>query len=150
MDTIQVLHLTNGLIGAVGQVIPIPLDRGNPQRISIPIRQAELGVLVTFMGDIKGQVLYTMSEGFAKEIGLHMFGTHLDGDMLESFVGELGNMLSGNWATQIVHSSSIEIAPPVVLQGTIRLHTSGVAFLIPFVKTVAPVEEFNVHLLLEQ
>ncbi len=146
MDNQHIFHLINGAIEAVNQVIPIPLTRGQTQRIASPLEQQDLGVLVSFFGDIKGQLVYMFSVEYAKQFSNEMFGMTLEGEMLDSFVGELGNMLTGNWATHIVHSVCVDIAPPIVLQGPTQLSINANAFLVPFLGENG---EFKIYLLLD-
>ena len=52
------------------------------------------------------------------KIGEGMFGMPLQEEMLESFAGELGNMLAGNMSTSISQKGFIiDITPPTVIIG---------------------------------
>ena len=52
--------------------------------------------------------------------------------MLESYVGELGNMVAGNMATSAAEQGmSIEISPPTVIVGETKLSGFGTALRVP-------------------
>ncbi|MCI0184463.1 chemotaxis protein CheX [Sulfoacidibacillus ferrooxidans] len=146
MDNQQIFHLINGAIETVNEVIPVPLTRQQARRVASPLQQHDLGVLVSFLGDIKGQLIYMFSNEYAKQFSKEMFEMELEGDMLDSFVGELGNMLSGNWATRISATVRVEIAPPVVLKGSTQLSTTASAFLVPFLGSYG---EFQMYVLVD-
>ena len=51
-----------------------------------------------------------------------MYGVKLEDSMLESFVGEIGNMVAGNMATRLSENGvRVEISPPTVIVGSTKL-----------------------------
>ena len=55
-----------------------------------------------------------------------MFGMSIEGEMIESFTGELGNMVAGNLCTILEKNGLIlDISPPTVMTGheILRLQT---------------------------
>lgn len=61
-----------------------------------------------------------------------MFGIALEGDMLESFSGELGNMIAGNLSSNIYQQGiNMDITPPTVMVGQTKLYGFHKAVLLP-------------------
>lgn len=61
-----------------------------------------------------------------------MFGMPIQGGMLESFAGELGNMIAGNLATNIAgQGTEMDITPPTVLVGKAKLYGFEKALSLP-------------------
>lgn len=113
--TLEDLH--GGILDSVKQIVPIPYEN-----VSLPIVKTELtlqyGVLVGVTGSIKGKILYKADADVFGSIGELMFGMALEGDMLKSFSGELGNMISGGLCTNIFSKGvSIDITAPTILEG---------------------------------
>ncbi|MNH44187.1 CheY-P phosphatase CheX [compost metagenome] len=56
----------------------------------------------------------------------------LEGEMLESFTGEFGNMIAGNLCTAVGQESlEIDITPPTVMVGNTKLYGFEKAFALP-------------------
>ncbi|MFC4767214.1 chemotaxis protein CheC [Effusibacillus consociatus] len=78
-----------------------------------------------------------------------MFGMTLEGDMLDSFVGELGNMIGGNMSTNLSQSGvSINITPPTVIVGQTKL--SGFNQALRVLASLKNVEDLNLILAIEE
>jgi CheC-like family. len=61
-----------------------------------------------------------------------MYGFQLDGDMLLSFSGELGNMIVGHLSTLLADwGYNMEITPPTVLVGQTEIHGFDKGFQLP-------------------
>ena len=55
-----------------------------------------------------------------------MFGMSIEGEMIESFTGELGNMVAGNLCTMLEKDGLIlDISPPTVMTGTTSFSVSN-------------------------
>ena len=88
-----------------------------------PFEQKELSVLIGIIGDIKGRIILEATFGLFSSIGSNMFGMPLEGEMLESFTGELGNMIAGNLCTLVgANNLEIDITPSTVIVGTSKLY----------------------------
>ena len=56
----------------------------------------------------------------------------LEGEMLESFAGELGNMIAGSLSTFISQKGiNMDITPPTVLVGQTKVYGFSKAFRLP-------------------
>ena len=126
--------ILNGTIQSLKSVIPITMDIKSPSLMVQPFVQKEMGVLIGIIGDIKGRIIIDSSAETFSAIGATMFGMPLEGEMLESFTGELGNMIAGNICTSVASSGvEIDITPPTVIVGTSRLYGFQHAFKLPVV-----------------
>ncbi len=122
----------NGIIQSLKSVIPLEIDVKPPSLMAQPFEQQEMGVLVGMIGDIKGRIVIDSTSKTFSSIGATMFGMELEGEMLESFTGELGNMISGNLCTFAAQSDiELDITPPTVMVGHTRLFGFQHAFKLP-------------------
>ncbi|QUG41464.1 chemotaxis protein CheX [Psychrobacillus sp. INOP01] len=126
--------ILNGTIQSLKSVIPIAMDIKSPSLMVQPFEQKEMGVLIGIIGDIKGRIIIDSTADSFSAIGATMFGMPLEGEMLESFTGELGNMVAGNICTSVAANGvEIDITPPTVIVGTTRLYGFQHAFKLPVV-----------------
>ncbi|WP_440896212.1 chemotaxis protein CheX [Amphibacillus sp. Q70] len=111
----------NGTIFAVKNIIPLEPNIGAPQLINPPLT-VNFGVMIGFTGGLKGELVLRSDEAFIGEIGEVMFGMPLSNDMLESFAGELGNMIAGSLSTYLAEKDiKTDITHPTVLKGDAQL-----------------------------
>ncbi|MCK1982500.1 MULTISPECIES: chemotaxis protein CheC [Peribacillus] len=72
------------------------------------------------------------TNGCMGKIGESMFGMPLEGEMLESFAAEFGNMLAGNIATSLTDEDAlIDITPPTVIVGDTKMDRFHEAIHLP-------------------
>jgi chemotaxis protein CheX len=84
------------------------------------------------VGHIKGRLIIESDEPTFGSIGEIMFGMLLEGEMLQSFTGELGNMLAGNLCTLIAQKGvEVDITPPTVIVGQSKLYGFDQAYRVP-------------------
>ena len=101
-------EILNATIEAVKGVIPCELQIEKPALTVSPFILQSLGVLIGLTGDFRGRIIIDGNNQVFGKIGESMFGMFLEGEMLESFSGELGNMIAGNLST-FVSQNGIEI-----------------------------------------
>lgn len=124
--------ILNGSIFSMKNIIPTNLDIQPPSVLTEPLILKEIGVLVGLLGDIKGRVIIDSTSSTFSSIGASMFGMPLEGEMLESFAGEFGNMFAGNLCTHAGSESlHIDITPPTVMVGNTKLYGFRKAFQLP-------------------
>lgn len=124
--------ILNGSIFSLKKIIPMNIEVKSPSVSSEPFVQKEMGVLVGLLGDLKGRVIIDSTTSTFSTIGASMFGMPLEGEMLESFVGELGNMFAGNLCTHAGSESLfIDITPPTVMVGNTKLYGFEKVFRLP-------------------
>lgn len=127
-----ITEVLNGTIESVKSIIPFDVNIDSPSLIEAPLIQAELGVLIGMTGDMKGRLVIEGNHKSIGSIGEKMFGMPIEGEMLESFTGELANMIAGNLATVVSQREvSIDITPPTVLVGSTKISGFKKAFRVP-------------------
>lgn len=130
--SIHTKSILNSTIQSLKSVIPLEMNFLSPTILPEPFEQKELSVLIGIIGDIKGRIILDASSDCFAAIGSNMFGMPLAGDMLESFTGELGNMIAGNLCTLVgANNLEIDITPPTVIVGTSKLYGFHQAFKLP-------------------
>lgn len=85
--------------------------------IEIPSIRIHTGMLIAFTGHMRGWVLIEAKRDFFGVLGESMFGMAIQENMLDSFIGEMGNIIVGNLATAIYNEGiSIDISTPTVVK----------------------------------
>lgn len=121
--TKHIQTILNGTISSIRTILPMQIDVGAPSMSTEPFVQQEMGVLIGIVGDIKGRIIIDGSPHEFGSIGASMFGMPLEGEMLESFTGELGNMIAGNLCTIVAQEGlELDITPPTVMIGNTKLY----------------------------
>jgi chemotaxis protein CheX len=109
-------HVFNRTIDSVKSVIPIDFTFDQPSLHTEKLTNVAYGVLIVLTGDIRGQLIIQGERSVFQHIGALMFGMELEGEMLQSFTGELGNMIAGSLSSHIAQSGlNMDITPPNVL-----------------------------------
>lgn len=130
----NVQMILNGTITSLSTVIPVKLDVLAPSLTVQPHEQKELSVLVGLIGGIRGRLIIDTSIEAIDTIGQAMFGMKIEGEMIESFTGELGNMVAGNLCTVLENNGlTVDISPPTVMVGTTKFFGFKQAFKLPVV-----------------
>lgn len=119
MATVATEHVTillNGTINVVKTVLPMDFTVGTPKNDLKSVDVNQTGVMIGLEKEINGALLFLGSRNLFGECGNKMFGMPIEGEMLDSFMGELGNMLAGNIATHLsTEDITIDITPPRVV-----------------------------------
>ncbi|BCJ87195.1 chemotaxis protein CheX [Effusibacillus dendaii] len=149
MTNQHITEVLNGTLQAVTNVIPVPVTANRPTLVTAPIMQPEMGVLIGITGNVRGRLIIEGTADVFGQIGEKMYGMALEGAMLESFTGELGNMIAGNLSTNVSQKGiDIDITPPTVMVGQTKLFGFSQALQIPV--TVEGVGDCQVILMLEE
>lgn len=148
-QTTELVAVLNGTLEAVNLIITASMTRGVPRVIQGPLMQTELGVLIGLTHDVRGRLIIEASAHVFSSLGQLMYGMTLEREMLESYVGELGNMLAGNMATLLSSQGIVvEISPPTVLVGETKISGFSTALLIPL--TFEGIGELQIILVIEE
>ena len=124
--------ILNGTIQSIRAVIPANLSYSPPTLLSQPYDVMEMAVLIGIVGNIKARIIIDATSHYFSTVGSTMFGMPLEGEMLESFTGELGNMIAGNLCTIAAQQGlEIDITPPTVMVGQSKLYGFEQAFSLP-------------------
>ncbi|WP_062356529.1 chemotaxis protein CheX [Bacillus kwashiorkori] len=128
----KITKILNGTIQSVQSIVPMDLEIARPALLAEPFKQRTTGVLIGITGDILGRILLTGNNELFSKVGESMFGMPVTGEMLESFAGELGNMVVGNLSTIISQQGlTMDITPPTVFVGETSIYGFKKAFHLP-------------------
>lgn len=130
--SMHIQAILNGTIQSLKTILPVAIKVAPPAVTSEPFQQEEMGVLIGLVGDLKGRVIIDGLPDTFSAIAAKMFGMEIGGEMLESFVGEFGNMITGNLCTFVGQQDlSLDITPPTVMVGKTKLYGFQKAFQLP-------------------
>lgn len=123
IKTKQITDIMNCAIKSMKAVIPLEIQIKKPKLITQPVIQNDIGVLIGITGDLRGRLILRSEKETCSHIGQSMFGMPIEGEMLPSFTGELGNMIGGNLATFVEQEGfTIDITPPTVIEGQFNMY----------------------------
>lgn len=138
MDANQVNAFIKAVDRIFSEVAGTEMERGKPYIKANPFTADSVAVVVGFAGDIKGQVVYSFHNGYAKKVAGIMCGgieiTELD-ELATSAVAELCNMISGQAATNLYEMAGkkVNITPPTVMVGNnMQVFVKPPVLCIPF------------------
>ncbi|RLL46685.1 chemotaxis protein CheX [Oceanobacillus piezotolerans] len=142
-----VLHLLNGTSSSLKTIVPIQHKLSKPQLLGKLIH-FQFGVLIGFTGDVKGRLIIDGDQSVFQAVGESMFGMFLEGEMLTSFSGELGNMIAGNLSTNIIQNGlKTDITAPTVMEGDTTI--SGYSSAIYMAADFEQAGKLGIHLLID-
>lgn len=128
----KITMILNGTVQAISTVIPLSITMDKPLLLKAPVLQTEIGVLIGVTGDVRGRLILEGAKIVFCGIGEVLFGMALEGEMLESFAGEIGNMIAGNVCTNVFERGlKIDITPPTVMDGKVKLSGFDKAICVP-------------------
>lgn len=108
----------------------------------------EYGVLIGFTGDISGKVIFSAQQSVFGSIGQNMYGMALEGEMLASFSGELGNMIAGGISTKVMDNGfTTDITSPTIMEGNTTISGYNQALQVPVM--LEDIGNFDIYLLLD-
>ncbi|WP_240376979.1 chemotaxis protein CheX [Bacillus piscicola] len=139
--------LLNMITTSIEQVVPlrITVEESQPLEQALTLR---FGVFIGITGDMKGKLLLTGEPAVFGSIGETMFGMPIEGEMLQSFSGELGNMIAGSFSTNMMAESiKTDITAPTILQGDTSLTGYEKAYHLPL--TFAGTGTMSIFLLID-
>ncbi|WP_428909630.1 chemotaxis protein CheX [Niallia sp. Krafla_26] len=116
-----ITELLNGTNVSFKTIIPLKHEFTRPKLLGTSL-QLQFGILIGITGDIKARLVLMGDPSTFSLIAKSMFGMELEGEMLVSFSGELGNMLAGSISSQIINSGiKTDITAPTIMQGNTKL-----------------------------
>jgi len=118
---VQITKLLNATIASIKETVPIQCKMNKPYVLTDELR-LNFGVLIGITGSMDGKLVFTGDMTTFASIGNGMYGMPLEGEMLLSFSGELGNMIAGGLSTSLAaNNTDINITTPTILQGNTKL-----------------------------
>ncbi len=147
--TKSVTDILNGSITAIKSVIPLQVNVKQPSLLKEPFDQKDMAVLIGMTGDVRGRIIIDAATESFQAIGSSMFGMPLEGDMLESFAGELGNMIAGNLSTKLSDLDyNMDITPPTVIVGNSKMYGLKDGLILPI--QIETVGDLSIILVVEK
>ncbi|RCW66997.1 chemotaxis protein CheX [Saliterribacillus persicus] len=114
-------ELYNGSVMSIKNVVPITQEFDAPKMMTGPV-QVKYGVLIGYSGSFKGDLLIQATPEVFGGIGEALYGMQLSDEMLDSFSGELGNMLAGGLSTHLATEGiETDITHPTIINGDAKL-----------------------------
>ncbi|MGR9049973.1 chemotaxis protein CheX [Halobacillus faecis] len=145
----SITAVLNGSIHTVHRIMPFELKAEQPSLLNQDYLNEDMGVLIGMTGDLTGKLLVEGTEASFSLVGEKMYGLSLEGEMLSSFTGELGNMIAGNLATHVSeHEVSIDITTPTVIGGKRKVEDFSKGFLVPM--TIEQEHKLSLILMIEE
>lgn len=142
-----ITDLLNATLLSVKTVVPIDCQIMKPRLLQDKLT-LHYGVFIGMTGDIQGKLILTGDPKTFGLIGQSMFGMPLEGEMLLSFSGELGNMIAGGLSTNIVKNGiDMNITAPTMMQGDTKLAGYKQALEVPV--EFENIGQLNVFLLID-
>ncbi|MCA1063125.1 chemotaxis protein CheX [Rossellomorea sp. AcN35-11] len=149
IKTKSVTDILNSSIEAIKSVIPLSIKTIQPTLLTEPFSQNGIGVLIGITGDVKVRMIIDGEQESFQGLGASMFGMPLEGPMLESFAGEVGNMIAGNLATIITRAGyTVDITPPTIIVGQSNMYGFDKALRLPL--TLENAGNFSIILMFEK
>ncbi|MFC4404873.1 chemotaxis protein CheX [Gracilibacillus xinjiangensis] len=114
-------ELYNGSVQSIKNIIPVSHQFDAPKLSTEPL-PVKYGVLIGFSGTFKGDLLIQAQHNVFSAIGEALYGMQLTEDMLDSFSGELGNMIAGGLSTHLANAGiETDITHPTIISGEAKL-----------------------------
>lgn len=117
---------------AMKVVFPVRFNFEQMEFMEHYIHSEGIGVLIGLTHDVHGRLIIEGQMPVFQALSKMMYGMELKYSMLESFVGEIGNMVAGNMSTWLAENGvHVEISPPTVIVGPTKLAGFTTATRIP-------------------
>lgn len=111
----------NGVNVSIKNIIPLSLQIGKPSILTVPL-QLQFGVLIGVVGEVRGKILFAGEQTVFSDIASAMYGMTIEGAMLASFSGELGNMIAAGISTHMASQGvTTDITSPSIIEGNTKL-----------------------------
>lgn len=145
----------NPFISATFEILKMVADfnpvKGKLTLKNEPVPSYGVSVLIGVVGEVKGQVIYSLSEktamGISSKMMMGMPVEEFD-EMAKSAISELANMITGNASTQLSSQGfEVDISPPTLVTGTnVHITTNTMQTIVVPVQTEEGIFEINIAL----
>lgn len=124
--------ILNSVLESAATVFPMPTTPGKLSLVSAHDTHVGYSILIGVTGDLHGRLVFDTTQQLVASVAEVMYGMQISGEMLDSFAGELANMIGGNTATKLSERGvQIDITPPTVFFGEARMAGFKRAMRIP-------------------
>jgi len=131
-------EVLNCTVEAIKGVIPLELTVGKPTLLNGSFNHHAIGVFIGITGDLPGRIILDGPEDAFAKLGEKMFGMPIEGEMVESFAGEVVNMIAGNMGVALsAKGIMIDITPPIIIVGDSKIAGFKQAIELPLSYTEA-------------
>ena len=145
--TQTITNVLNGVYVSTKNIIPLNHQTGKPSLLAQSL-ELQFGVLIGIVGDVTGKILFAGEKNVFALIGESMFGMKIDGEMLSSFSGELGNMIAAGLSSHMADQGiASDITSPTIMEGFTTLSGFEKAFHIQL--TFENKEILHIYLMLD-
>ncbi|MBQ0139683.1 MAG: chemotaxis protein CheX [Kurthia sp.] len=146
--SIQTKTLLNGTISAFKEILPNQVTVQAPKPFNLPHAHLNYCVLVGMVGDVKARIIIDADQSLFAKLCQSLYGFELDGDLLESFVGEFGNMVAGKLCSfSATDNIQLDITTPTVMIGETQIPMIQHTFSLPI--SIATIGDVNLLLTIE-
>ncbi|MDR6549201.1 chemotaxis protein CheX [Paenibacillus qinlingensis] len=133
---------------SIGNVIPKSLDQAEVSTSNEPLSKDEIGVSINFTNSEYCMILDGQRVVFSR-MSEAIFGMYMEGDMLDSCVSEIANIIAGGTTTILGEQGvSLDITPPSLLQDNFHGNDTSNKLMLPI--SIETVGDIRVVLLKEQ
>ncbi len=124
-------YLQNGLRNALKIIFPFDCRMREPKPAGGNL-DLQFGVLIALTGDVRSRMVLAGMPDVFQSLAKSMYGMDLEGEMLASFSGELGNMIAGT-LSQSMETNGLRTAvtAPTIMEGDTVLSGYDRAVKIP-------------------
>lgn len=130
--SIQFKSLLDGLTNAFNEILPNQVIINPPTLFQQPHACIHYCVLVGMVGDLKARIIIDADELIYSKLCQSLYGFQLDGELLESFVGEFGNMVAGKTCVFSTNDTlNLDITTPTVMIGETQIAIVKHTFALP-------------------
>ncbi|WP_046173677.1 chemotaxis protein CheX [Domibacillus indicus] len=127
-----VKEVLNCAVSAMKAIIPAELTVGKPVLLNGSFDHHAIGVFIGVTGDLPGRIILVGKEEAFASLGTRMFGMPIEGPMVESFAGEVVNMIAGNMGVSLSEKGvAIDITPPTIIVGDSKISGFKQAIELP-------------------
>ncbi|WP_409305596.1 chemotaxis protein CheX [Peribacillus sp. SCS-155] len=146
-ETLHFTVLAEAMLQSISNVVPISFEKKSAGAIEDHLH-LEFAVLIGLTGELKGKFIFKGEPAVFSAIGESMFGMPLEGEMLVSFAGELGNMICGGLCTNVSQNGIIiDITSPTIVEGLSKI--SGIKKGMEIVVDFTGKGQLSLNLLLD-
>lgn len=150
------LEFLNPFVTAAAEVlraeVQAEVKRGSLNLQHSAVTTRDVTVLIGLVGDVEGTVMYCMNKEMGLALVSHMMGEEFSefDDLVQSGIGELGNVISGRAATKFSQQNmEVQISVPTLIVGR-----GATISTLDFQQLVVPLEtqfgRLDIHLAIRE
>lgn len=125
---------------SIGNIMPQPLNQAEVSTSNEPISKDEIGVSIQFTNSEYRMILDGQREVFSR-MSEAIFGMYMEGEMLDSCVSEIANIIAGGTTTILGEQGvALDITPPSLLHDNFNFNEHGNKLMLPIsIETVGDI-----------